>query len=99
MKTEKGQTMIEYILLLSVIMSLIFMVFRSDLFKSYFGDGGKFAKGFASKISCSYRYALGASNGRNCGQDNPGYQNKMHPSYFTGGETRFFGPKSPYPQR
>jgi len=90
---EKGQSAVEYILLIAVSISLVFMVFNSDTFKDVFGDKGKFAKVFRSEIEYSYRHALG---GRKL-YSTPSYTSPSHDSYKRGSETRFFGAKDRYP--
>lgn len=89
--------MVEYLLLVAMMISMVMLVFRNPQFQEMFGDEGRVGKVFSNRIACSYRYAIGDSKGRSCGNENKEYQSLVHPSYFWDGETRFFGPKSPYP--
>ena len=97
LRNQSGQSVVEYILLVAVLMSFVFLVFSSDRFKNLFGSGSEFSRSFANRISCNYRFAAN-TNLRNCSNLNRNYQNKTHPTYFpTGGQTRFFGPADQYP--
>ena len=98
LRKQKGQGMIEYILLFAVSMSFVFLVFQSDNFKNTFGTQGLFSQIFARKIACNYRYGDSLFQDRGCNLDNRDYQSRVHLLYFpTGSETRFFGPRSTYP--
>ena len=98
LKNERGQTMVEYILLLAVSISLVATFYRSDAFQRLFGTRGQLGESMKNGNEFSYRHALGRK---------PEYVNtpktsrdaSRHPSYYNGKEnkTRFFGPKDPYP--
>lgn len=88
---ESGQSMTEYILLLAVVISLVSVVFGSDLFQGYFGDGGKLAEAFRGKIEYTYTHAInGKEFHRTINYDS-------HDSYKKGGATRFFTATDAYP--
>jgi hypothetical protein len=92
---QKGQTVVEYILLLTVVFALIFTFINSPFYKTMFGENGKLAQGLKSQTEFGYRHAylLGRPTGvmpANYGAIN------SHPSYSAGGSSRFFGPQSPY---
>jgi hypothetical protein len=93
---EKGQTVVEYILLLAVVMSLVTAMYKSKYFKNFFGETGQFATAFKAEMEFSYRNAFGA---RIPGQPLK-YTDKSHPSYYNTdkGASRFFTPKEPYPK-
>lgn len=94
---QRGQSAIEYILLIAVISSLIGFVFKSQEFQRVFGEDGEFAKNFRSEIEFSYRHAL---QGRQLWTQ-PNY-NDTHLSYQNpscGNRSRFFGAADPYPTR
>lgn len=97
LKKESGQTVVEYILLLAVVVSLVFTFLRSEMFNRYFGNQGSFGAVIKRNNEFSYRHAYG--NGTNdIPRDNRDGSN--HPSYFDaerGGGTRFFSGKDPYP--
>ncbi len=91
---ENGQTMVEYILLLAVVMSLVVAMYKSKYFKNFFGETGQFATAFKAEMEFSYRNAYGA---RIPGQPLK-YTDAKHPSYSGPGASRFFTPKDTYPQ-
>lgn len=91
---QRGQSMVEYILLLAVVISLAGVVFKSDFWLSYFGPEGKFDQVFRARMEYSYRHSLEGD----AFYAPPNYQTKNHDSYFYGGSTRFFIPTDPYPK-
>jgi len=84
---ERGQSTVEYILLIAVVVSLVSIFFKSPLFQGYFGDGGKIASTFKGKMEYTYRHGI---NGRKFFTQ-PNYSS--HESY----NGRFFGAKETYP--
>lgn len=94
LRSEQGQTTVEYILLLAVVISLFSLVFRSNAFQNLLGEDGSFFQGIAGKMEYSYRNGL-PGNDR---FTNPNYSNQATvPTYYNNGETRFFSAKDPYP--
>jgi Flp pilus assembly pilin Flp len=93
LNNQKGQSAVEYILLIAVIAALINTVFTSDAFKRIFGDEGTFAKVYKQELEYSYRHALRGKKEFVI----PDYK-EPHDSYFDGSATRFFSAKEPYPQ-
>ena len=85
---QSGQSMVEYILLLAVVISIVSVVFNSDLFKGYFGDGGQLAQAFRGKIEYTYTHAI---NGKEFFR-RPNYES--HDSY----NGRFFAAQEVYPK-
>lgn len=97
MKNQRGQTVVEYILLLAVAVSLVVTFYRSQTFQSLFGDQGEMGKLFKLEGEWGYRHAF--SEGKTPGETNQPYSSaNLHPSYYnaSAGETRFFGPSDPY---
>ena len=86
---DKGQSTVEYILLLAVIISLVSFVFNSDAFKALFGENGQFANVYKRELEYSYRQGR---FGRVRFQT-PNYSSGQHDSY----NGRFFGAKDAYP--
>ena len=99
---NKGQTLVEYILLLAVAVSLVMTLVRSQAFKRVFGDQGRLGASLKSQGEFSYRHAFfGNGPDREFIPDVPTTNRNIsiHPSYVEPGVgTRFFGPKEPYGQ-
>lgn len=98
-KSEQGQTVVEYILLLSVAVALVITFYRSAAFKRLFGENGQVGKVMKSQNEFAYRHAYS----RNKPATDIPRNNKdatIHPSYadLNEGGTRFFGPRDPYGQ-
>jgi hypothetical protein len=96
-KDQKGQTVVEYILLLAVALSLIVTFYRSNFFQRMFGDQGRVGKLYKSQSEFEYRHAFPWKSSMTTTFDKyPGAS--QHPSYFPDrdGESHFFGPSDPY---
>ena len=91
-KFEEGQSIIEYLMLMAVIVSLSAVIYRSSTFKNYMGDNSLFFRALRDRMQFSYQYALPGS-----GKVNSSY-GQDHKSYVENGETRFFTPAEKYPQ-
>ena len=98
LKNQQGQTVVEYILLLAVSVSLVMTFYRSSTFKKLFGEQGVVGQVYKRETEWGYRHAylLGSKEGAN---SLPYTSAREHPSYFnqSEGQTRFFGPSDPYP--
>ncbi len=94
MKNQKGQTLVEYILLLAVAASLAMTFYRSKVFRRLFGENGEIGKKVKMRNEFAYRHAFQVSKGGTV-SDIPRENKNIneHPSYGPG---RFFGPKDPY---
>ncbi len=96
-KNQRGQTVVEYILLLSVAVSLVVTFYNSETFKRLFGDQGSVGVAYKSEAEWGYRH--GYIMGRASGSMPDTYGSaEEHPSYWNGtvNETHFFGPSDPY---
>lgn len=91
-----GQSTVEYILLISVIASLVFTIMKSEGFQNIFGEEGTFSEQFRKETEFSYRHGLG---GKAFLPETIDY-NTRHDTYLPvgGGNTRFFGAKEGYPK-
>lgn len=96
---EKGQTAVEYILLLAVIVSVTTMIFNSDFVRDYFGENGTFVRTFKRELEYSYRHAVPPTRASTGRINNQNYRSANHKSYRYNGNTRFFGALNGYPQR
>lgn len=98
---QQGQTLVEYILLLVVAVSLVLTFYRSQAFRRLFGNQGTFGQQIKAQNEFSYRHAFSFSGtDRVRPPDVPRFNRSAgeHPSYSDGSGTRFFGPKDPYGQ-
>jgi len=95
---EKGQSTVEYILLLVVIVTFITTVFNSRSFKEFFGDDSAFFNAIAKGMRSNYRYSSVVPEADDIGLAPV----KAHPSFFSSesNTSRFFtfdGGGQPYP--
>lgn len=93
----RGQSTVEYILLLAVVVSLIYAVINSARFKEIMGEGGTLGESMRRESEWNYRFAK-PRNGSSFSWS--GTNSSEHPSYWNNerGATHFIGPKDPYPQ-
>ncbi len=98
--SSRGQSVVEYILLLAVLSSLSFSLFNNRRFKEFLGGDKGFFLTLRKGIEYSYRY------GRPLSPDvdtdaalSFEYQNNKHDTYFNPKEnkSRFFGGINAYP--
>jgi len=103
-KSEKGQTTVEYILLFAVVVSLVLTVYKSAAFRRLFGEQGEVGLKIKAQNEFSYRHAFHISGSEREPVPDISRDNKditIHPSYVdssSANESRFFGPKEPYGQ-
>lgn len=101
--SEKGQTVVEYILLFSVAISLVLTFYKSAAFRRLFGEQGLLGNQIKTQNEFAYRHAFSASGpSRSRPADLPrnNREGSNHPSYYDNQNsgTRFFGPRSQYGQ-
>lgn len=97
LKSERGQTSVEYILLLAVAVSLTLTFYRSQTYQRIFGPNGELGTQLKVENEFGYRHAY-LRNRPPSDVEKPTNNASDHPSYSDGGRTRFFGPKNVYPQ-
>ncbi len=88
--TQRGQSTVEYILLLIVVVSLVNFVLKSSLFLDLMGENGQFAQTYKNQIEYSYQHGRRG----NTPFTTPNYSSGSHDTY----NSRFFGPTDAYPQ-
>ena len=83
---RRGQSTVEYVLLLAVIVTLASVVFKSHLFQEFFGKDADFVATLINRMEYSYRHGRMGEN------DQWNYQN--HPTFYNKDEnqSRFFSP-------
>ena len=98
-KNQQGQTLVEYILLLAVAVSLVLTFYNSEAFRRLFGSQGTFGVKLKNGSQFSYRHAyLPANPADIVDVEKNNKEGAIHPSYLDtkNSGTRFFGPKDPY---
>lgn len=98
---QRGQTVVEYILLLVVAISLVLTFYNSEAFRRLFGDQGTVGMRIKRESEFSYRHAYGVDYSTQAIPNDVNVGSRditQHPSYWDpkNGGTRFFGPKDPY---
>jgi hypothetical protein len=90
---ESGQSMVEYIMLLGVVLILTFSVIQSKRFKDFFGDQSPVLNALRSRMMYSYRHGTFGD------EDNTDYNSAQHDTYKVPGEnnSRFFSSLEVYP--
>lgn len=101
LKSEKGQGLVEYILLLAVVSSVTFIVFKDKRFKAFIkGDSGMFAT-MKRGMMYSYRYGRDLQSAENydaaMGFE---YSTNQHDQYInkSRNESHYFMGAEPYGQ-
>jgi len=96
-KSQRGQTVVEYILLLAVSVTLVMTFLKSDAFRRFFGDQGQLGVMIKAETEFAYRHAFLRNNQGNIPSNNR--QGSAHPSYFNAeaSDTRFFRGEERYP--
>ncbi|MGE3609454.1 MAG: hypothetical protein AB7I27_07695 [Bacteriovoracaceae bacterium] len=97
-RNQQGQTVVEYILLLSVVISLVVTFYNSQTFKKLFGTNGAVGLRMKANNEFGYRHAYLSVDGNYIDFPRENRDGSIHPSYYDAehGETRFFGPKDTY---
>lgn len=94
LKNSGGQSTVEYLLVLLVVVSLAFTVFTSDAMTNLFGKDSSVFAAIRKRIEYSYRHGL-------AGSDDSSNYDTSHDSYLNvekGDKTRFFAPIGKYPR-
>ena len=95
-KSQSGQTMVEYMLLLAVALSLVITFYNSEAFKRLFGNQGSLGKTIKDESEFAYRHAYMRNKTGDVPRENR--NGSVHPSYTNpSGGSRFFSAKDPYP--
>lgn len=89
-RSDDGQSTVEYILLLAMVIGLTFTIFNSRAFKNFLGKDSNFFKVVAERIQMNYRYASRIPLADDIGSA----PTADHPSFARDSSTsRFFGYK------
>ena len=88
---QKGQSTVEYVLLMGVIMTLTITILSSQPLQDFLGEDSEFLTILKNRMEYSYRHGVPGS------EDTGGYDSLDHESYVAeSGETRFFIPNGGY---
>lgn len=89
---QKGQSTVEYILLLVVVVSIATALMNSETFKKFVGKDSALMKKLVGQMAYSYRH------GRQGDNDTSNYS-LNHETFYnsTEGKSRFFTPQTSYP--
>ena len=93
--SERGQTVVEYIFLTAVVVSLAVAVFNSPVFKRFLGKDSEFFTALRKVFMVSYRHSLYESSINPSVNPEEDYTG-VHKSYVGDNSTRFFTPTTPY---
>ena len=86
-----GQSLVEYILLLAVVVSLVFTAYKNRRFQDFFGEDSQFFNRIAREVEYSYRHGRISKNRDNSDQ-------LVHESFAISiDESRFFFSRRSYP--
>lgn len=101
LKNKKGQSIVEYILLLGVLSSIAFSVYNNKRFKDFVGGKQGFFVSLRKGMEYSYRYGRQLDKTVDYDQAmNFQYGSNQHAGYFNSelNQTRFFTGTTPYGQ-
>lgn len=90
-KDDRGQSTVEYILVIAVVLSLTILVFRSNQFRDFLGENGRMTDIVTRQLEYSYRH--GRPGDTRFTQ--PNYSSETHETYFG----RFFIGLDAYPSQ
>lgn len=95
MKNNKGQSAVEYIMLLAVVGVLGVSIFQNDRFRKFFGSDSEFFSEMRYRIEYSYRHGREGKSS----DDTSSYAN-FHELFYNkdDGISRFFSGDSEYPE-
>ncbi|ATH06543.1 hypothetical protein BIY24_00870 [Halobacteriovorax marinus] len=93
---ERGQSAVEYIMLLAVISLITFSIVNSNKFKDFMGEDSGFFAGLRSQLEYSYRHGYLNSEADRSDDNYSG----PHETYYDidDGRTRFFTGGEQYPR-
>ena len=90
---QQGQTTVEYILLIAVVVSVFSVMMKTPAIKDFFSPSGKSLNALKLELEYSYRHGFRGKADFKI----PNYNSYNHESYYYKGETRFFSSKDAYP--
>jgi hypothetical protein len=92
---NSGQTLVEYLLMMLLVVGVMSVIYKSQIFQENIGKNGSFNLSLVALMKYSYRHAL---PGKKVEQYPPNYTSSKHDSYqIESNNTRFFGPAQGYP--
>jgi len=97
LNNQEGQSTVEYVLLLVIVLIFINTVIRSDVFARFFGNNSPFFQTMATGIARNYRFATVVTEDEVIDEE----PSLAHPSFTMdgGGTSRFFVGAEEYPRQ
>lgn len=90
---QKGQSTVEYVLLMAVVVSVALAFLNSPMVKRFVGKDSQLMQKLYIQMSYSYRHGrMGEVDGSDYSREHETYYDKEK------GESRFFAPTSKYPE-
>lgn len=88
LKNERGQSAVEYILLMGAVLSITLGVMRSAYFKRFFGNQSQVFDNYRLRMEHGYRHGFPGALATPIKKDER--NSATHESYFSNGNTHFF---------
>lgn len=95
--TYSGQSTVEYILLVGVIVLVLMVILNSAAFKKYFDINSGVYQQLKYNIEHSYRHAYPDPKAKSFDKNPSSRYQQIHSSYYGDGDSRFFVPLK-YPE-
>lgn len=86
LKNNSGQSTIEYVLLLAVVVTFMTTIWNSKVYKDFLGEDSEFFNGIAKKIEHNYQYSVTVPIDTTTAIPPP----TNHPSFSSGANSLFF---------
>ena len=97
-KNQRGQSTVEYILLLAVVMLFVVTIMKSTAFQKFIGKDSPFFLALRNRFIYTYCHSRNGDNIRESCSNLSGYSDPVdHASYSKSGLSRFFSGDGAYP--
>jgi hypothetical protein len=89
---QKGQSTVEYVLLLGMVLMIVIGIFKSDAFNRIFGENSAVFEEYRKIMEHNYRHAFYGNLATP--RTNGARKSRPHESYINVDQTRFFSPRA-----